>query len=127
MTYCLDPDDVIEMNRRETQRAQHLHLVLDRGKLEGALARPLAGFAGAVVFPTVVERAAALLEGVATAHAFQDGNKRTAWVSMNTYLTACGTPLQLMTAEESGGFVIDLVNHVIDLQDAALWIVDNLS
>lgn len=123
VTYCLDPDAVIEINRRETGFA---HLVLDRGKLESALARPLASFAGAVVFPTTVERAAALLEGVAQAHAFFDGNKRTAWIALNTYLDLCGLELEMMTDEESGAYVLAVVNKHLNLKESALWIVDRM-
>lgn len=123
MSYCLDPDAVIEINRRETGP---MHMVLDRGKLEGALGRPLGSFQGAVVFPTVMEKAAALVEAVAQAHAFFDGNKRTAWISLNTYLGLCGLQIEMMTDVESGQYVKDVVEKRMNLRGSALWIADRL-
>ena len=54
------------------------HAVTNRGQLESVLARPMHSFGGQMAYPTLIERAAALLHGVAKAHAFFDGNKRTA-------------------------------------------------
>ncbi len=52
--------------------------VRDRGALEAALFRPLHTFGGADLFPSLEEKAAALIHGVITSHPFLDGNKRTA-------------------------------------------------
>ena len=74
------------------------------------------------MYPTVVERSAVLLEAVASAHAFFDGNKRTAWLCSMLYLRMHGTSIAPTSAEESGGVVLDLVNKVIDHKQAALWL-----
>lgn len=103
-----------------------LHALLDRGKLESALGRPLATFSGAAVFPTTAGRAAALLESIAQAHSFMDANKRTAWLAMNTYLGLGGLQLALSSPAEAGGFVLDVVEHRIDTLGAALWIDDRI-
>jgi len=79
------------------------------------------------MYPTVVERAAVLLDGLAKAHAFQEGNKRTAWISMTTYLKHNGFVLRPMDAETAGGMVLQLVNHEIDLRAATIWIASRLS
>lgn len=123
MSYCLDPDAVIEINRRETG---YRHLLLDRGKLEGALGRPLAGFGSVVAFPTMMGKAAALVEGVAQAHAFFDGNKRTAWLCLNTYLGHHGLEIEMMSDRESGQYVKDVVERRLSLTDSALWLADRL-
>ena len=65
----------------------HHILMLDRGqqavlvareKLESALARPQASAFGEDLFPDIATKAAALLQGIAIAHPFMDGNKRAA-------------------------------------------------
>jgi death-on-curing protein len=48
------------------------------GKLEAALMRPQATVFGEDAFPTLVEKAAALLQSLAIGHPFTDGNKRAA-------------------------------------------------
>lgn len=60
--------------------------VVDRSRLESALAAPLQTFAGELLVPSVLGRAGNLLHGVVSAHAFVDGNKRTGWVCAVTYL-----------------------------------------
>lgn len=47
-------------------------------ELEAALARPQATFGGEDLLPTLAEKAAALLQSIAIAHPFIDGNKRAA-------------------------------------------------
>lgn len=122
MTYCLAPEVVIEINKR----LDAVHGLLDRGKLEGALGRPMAGFGNTAAFPTLVGKAAALLEGLALAHAFFDGNKRTAWLSMTTFLAINGLFIVTLSPEEAGGFVLDVVEHRLDTTSAAVWVTDRL-
>lgn len=47
-------------------------------ELDGVLARPQATFGGEDLLPTLAEKAAALLQSIAIAHPFIDGNKRAA-------------------------------------------------
>lgn len=118
---CLDIEAVIQFN----QRYNGEYCLLDRGKLEAALARPLQVVFGKVLYPTPVERAAALMEGVASAHAFVDANKRTAlWASM-TYLGIQGLNVEA-GQKELAQLVIDLVEHRQDCTSAALWINEHL-
>lgn len=52
--------------------------IRDAGLLESALARPRASAFGEDAYPTVHEKAAALLHSLARSHALVDGNKRLA-------------------------------------------------
>jgi death-on-curing protein len=101
-----------------------VHAVTNRDRLESALARPMHTFDGQLLFPTLIERAAALLHGVATAHGFFDGNKRTAWLCTATYLEREGSPLQEIPALVVADFVVDVVVGHIDQESAALWLLD---
>jgi len=78
MTDYLTLDDVLA--------AAEAHLghsadVGDYGLLESALARPQATVFGDDAYPPIHEKAAALLQSLATNHALVDGNKRTAFVA----------------------------------------------
>ena len=53
-------------------------ILAEQGKLEAALARPQATVFGEDAFPTLAEKAAALLQAVVIGHPFFDGNKRAA-------------------------------------------------
>jgi death-on-curing protein len=60
--------------------------VADYGLLESALARPQASVFGSDAYPTIFEKAAALLESLARNHPLVDGNKRCAWMSTVLFL-----------------------------------------
>ena len=60
--------------------------LLDPGKLESALAQPQAGLGEALFHPTIALQAAAYLFHISQAHAFADGNKRTAVLAALTFL-----------------------------------------
>ncbi|APT91779.1 hypothetical protein CPHO_01320 [Corynebacterium phocae] len=71
--YCLDVEEVIELNRRLVKNQYN---VLDRTKLEGALATPLQTFDGKYLIDSPLGQTAVLIDHLANAHAFLDGNKR---------------------------------------------------
>lgn len=121
MTFCLPVEAAIRINR---SLPRTLHAVLDRGKLEAALARPMQTGYGQLLYPTLVARGAALLHGIASAHAFQDGNKRTAWLCTAMYLEHEGSRISGVSDEEAADFVVDVVLGVIAIPDAAIWFLE---
>lgn len=78
MTDYLSLDDVLAAAEAHLGRPAE---VGDYGLLESALARPQATVFGEDAYPGVHEKAAALLQSLATNHALIDGNKRTAFVA----------------------------------------------
>ncbi|MEQ3550621.1 type II toxin-antitoxin system death-on-curing family toxin [Pseudonocardia nematodicida] len=64
--------------------------VRDHGLLESAVARPRATVFGADAYPTLAEKAAALLESLVRNHALVDGNKRLGWLATETFLALNG-------------------------------------
>jgi death-on-curing protein len=58
-----------------------------------ALAVPRAGFGDYDAYPTLVEKAAVLVERLARNHPLPDGNKRAAFLAMERFLAANGCPL----------------------------------
>lgn len=123
MTLCLPCTDVIETNRKLTKSN---HAVLDQGKLEGALGRPMHTFGGDLLYPTLLGRAGALLDALVSAHAFRDGNKRTAWLSVNIYLNAFGSHIEV-AKPEAADFVEAVALHEYDVPKIALWFSDRLA
>ena len=67
----------------------------DEGLLESALAQPQATFGGIFLHPTISEQVAAYLYHIAMNHPFIDGNKRTAFAVMDTFLRLNGCALNL--------------------------------
>lgn len=67
----------------------------DAGLLAVAVARPAASAFGADAYPTIAEKAAALLHALATNRALVDGNKRLALAATLAFLGINGVRLRL--------------------------------
>jgi death-on-curing protein len=77
---------VVEHNRLELADTGEHHFVRDLGGLESALARPHNAFTYGE--DDVVVLAVRLMDGVSRAHAFEQGNKRTAFAVLRLFLRA---------------------------------------
>ncbi len=92
--------------------------VRDEGRLEAALATPRATFGGTELYPTVAEKAAAYLVGIAKGHPFVDGNKRTAFAAMEVFLRLNGWELT-SSDEEAFELVIGVARCTLGVEEAA--------
>ncbi|AEV73434.1 MULTISPECIES: type II toxin-antitoxin system death-on-curing family toxin [Mycolicibacterium] len=77
MTTFLTTDEIQDVNAHFVGPDK----LRDFGLLEAAAIRPQSSAFGEDAYPTVHEKAAALLHALARNHPFVDGNKRTAWAS----------------------------------------------
>jgi len=59
--------------------------VRDVGLLQAAVARPQATAFGEEAYPTLDEKAAALLQSIVAGHPLVDGNKRLGWIAIRLY------------------------------------------
>ncbi len=73
--------------------------VRDHGLLQSALARPQASAFGSDAYPTLEEKAAALLHSLARDHALVDGNKRLTLAATIAFLGVNGRRLTLTNDE----------------------------
>ena len=99
--------------------------VKDPGLLEGALARPKTTVFGEDAYPSLALKAAALMHSVIKNHPMIDGNKRTSWTLMVTFLWLNGFKHNMSTVE---GFELTLgiAESRLELEDAALIIEAHL-
>jgi len=86
--------------------------LIDFGRLDAAVVRPQSTAFGEDAFPTIHEKAAALLHGIARNHAFIDGNKRTALSAMDVFYRING---YVITADQG-----DLVALTVDAAEGQL-------
>ena len=63
------------------------------GLADSALAAPRAGFGDYEAFPTLIEKAAVLVERLARNHPLPDGNKRSAFLALERFLAANDQPV----------------------------------
>jgi len=78
--------EVVELHRRRLQTTGGASGIRDLGMLESATAQPKATFSGADLYPTLIEKAAALAFSSVQSHPFVDGNKRLGHAAMETFL-----------------------------------------
>lgn len=121
MTLFLSVEAVIGLHDSESPAA-----LIDRGKLEGAVQRPSSGFGGQLVHTSIWSQASALMHGVNQAHAFEDGNKRTAWLATDTFLRLNGLCIAPMTTTiEMTDYMVEVTLHIHSEQDTAFWLAHN--
>ena len=85
----------------------------DLGLLEAALARPQTSAFGADAYPTLDEKAAALLHSLARNHALIDGNKRLALSGLIAFYGVNGRRLTL-TNDEAYELVMAVASGELD-------------
>lgn len=117
MTKFLTVDEVIALHDRVCREP-----LIDQGKLEGAVGRPQASFEGAFLHQSIYLQAAVLMHGICAAHAFLDGNKRTAWVATLTFLAINGVTIVDVDPETMSEYVKEVAEGVYTPQDTAFWI-----
>ncbi len=98
--------------------------VRDEGLLESALARP--PNAQSYGQPDLAELAALYALGIARNHPFVDGNKRTAYVAMETFLRLNGMRFAASDPEAVVAMV-DMAAGALSAPEFILWVRDHAS
>ena len=99
--------------------------IKDRGALEAALNRPYATFDQKDLYPSPVEKAAAILESILINHPFIDGNKRTGYVLMRLTLMEGGMDIKA-SQKEKYEFVIKVSEGKLDISRIKEWIASHI-
>jgi death-on-curing protein len=84
--YCEIAADLLGTTPEQVARLPRITLA------DSALSAPRAGFGGQDAYPTLIEKAAVLVEHLARNHPLPDGNKRAAFLSVWLFLEANGQP-----------------------------------
>lgn len=98
-------DDVILIHKRIIQASGGLDGLGDRAGLEAAIAAPLQSFDGEDLFPTDIKKIAGLGYGLASNHAFLNGNKRIGAMMVQLLLKWNGYRLHLRQGELADMFI----------------------
>lgn len=99
--------------------------VKDLGLLDSALARPKTSIFGEDAYVTLELKGAALMHSVIKNHPMIDGNKRTAWILMVTFMALNGLDVQMSTADGMK-LTIGLATDELTLDQAAELIKKHL-
>ncbi|MEH2007940.1 type II toxin-antitoxin system death-on-curing family toxin [Nostoc sp.] len=117
----LSISQVLDIHQDEINSFGGTSGVRDEGLLDSALAQPQAPFGGELLHPTIHEQAAAYLYHLAMNHPFIDGNKRTAFAVMDTFITLNGYSLNL-SQEQAYNLVIQVVTKEISKEELSRFL-----
>jgi death on curing protein len=109
-------DDVLQFHADQIEAFGGDGAILDSGKLESALAQPLASFGGHYLHEDLAAMAAAYLYHVVQNHPFADGNKRTGLNAAIVFLELNGFPLDV-PADETEQLVLRVAKGEADKQE----------
>lgn len=79
-------EQLLEIHALVIQKTGGSQGLRDLGRLESAIATQTQNVFGEDLYPTIFEKAAAMMRGIIADHAFADGNKRTAMLTVITLL-----------------------------------------
>ncbi|QQE65342.1 death-on-curing protein [Leptolyngbya sp. BL0902] len=104
---------VLRLHDRQIERFGGTAGLRDQGLLDSALAQPQATFGGEWLHPTLADQAAAYLYHLSRNHPFVDGNKRTAFAVMMTFLRVNGYRLTL-TDDDAYDLVMQVAQRQVE-------------
>ena len=117
--------EVVELHRRLLEQTGGAAGIRDLGALESALAQPRMTLAGSDLYPTLVEKAAALCLSLVGNHPFIDGNKRVGHAAMETFLVLNSTEIDA-GLDEQERVMLDLAAGRIDRGQLVDWLRQHL-
>ena len=117
---------VLAIHRRQLAEHGGLEGIRDKGLLQSALARPKNLLAYSESPPDMASLAAAYAYGIVRNHPFMDGNKRTAYVVMRTFLKLNGYDIQASN-EEKYQIWMALTAGTLSEEELAFWIQEHFS
>src|SRR6201989_3050459 len=102
----IDITEVQEIHRIVIEKFGGAQGIRDLNVLESALARPFQTFDNVDLYPSIMEKAASLIESILINHHVVDGNKRTGYMLLRLFLLINGFDISASQAMKYE-FVID--------------------
>ena len=120
-TVDLDAKAVLFIKTRIEARFGESFALSNPEALDSALARPRATFEGTELYPTMMEKAAALLESLCNNQPFDNGNKRISFTACGLFLKSNGVRLSVGT-EEGIEFMLNLADGKLGKEEIRIWL-----
>ena len=121
----ISAEDVILIHSRVIEGSGGLDGLRDRDGLEAAISAPMQTFDGKELYPTDLEKIARLGFGLASNHAFVDGNKRIGAMMTQLLLKWNGYDLTLRSGELADMFIA-IADGTAKEKDLLDWISRHL-
>ena len=95
--------------------------VRDLELLDSSISRPFNTFDQQDLYPTIIDKAAAIIESIVRNHPFVDGNKRTGYTMMRLLLLSNDLDI-VASANEKYEFVISIASGELTFEQIKDWI-----
>ena len=113
--------EVLELHRLALEQSGGAQGLRDPGGLKSALAQAIMTFNGQDLYPTLVEKAAALCFSLVLNHPFVDGNKRVGHFAMETLLVMNGYEIAADIKEQEQ-VILRLAVGQIEREEFTEWL-----
>ena len=113
--------EVLEVHRQVMAQSGGAEGLMHLPALESALAQPQMTFGGEELYPTLVDKAAALGYALIKNHPFLDGNKRTGHAAMEVFLVLNGYEIRA-TVDEQEHVILQVAASEIDREEFTTWL-----
>ena len=100
------------------------HGIRDRQALDSALSRPFQTFDGNDLYPSIIEKAASLVESILINHPFIDGNKRIGYALLRLYLLYNDLDIAA-SPDNKYEFVINIASGTLKYDGIVSWLSSN--
>ena len=114
-------NEVLEVHRQVMAQSGGAEGLMHLPALESALAQPQMTFGGEDLYPTLVDKAAALGYALIKNHPFLDGNKRTGHAAMEVFLVLNGYEIRA-TVDEQEHVILQVAASEIDREEFTTWL-----
>ncbi len=121
MIRYLSLTEVLELHKRIIQATGGSEGLRDLGALQSAVAQPLMTYGGDDLYPTLVEKTAALGFSLINNHPFVDGNKRLGHAAMAVFLYLNGYQISA-SIDVQEAFILGIVAGKVSREQVITWL-----
>lgn len=114
-------DEVLQIHKILIERFGGTDGVRDRSLLDSSISRPFNTFDQQDLYPSIIDKSAAVIESIVRNHPFIDGNKRTGYTLMRLLLLTDGLDIKA-TEDEKYDFVISIAKGELSFDKIKSWI-----
>ena len=118
-------NEVLEVHRQVMAQSGGAEGLMHLPVLESALAQPQMTFDSADLYPTLVDKAAALGYTLIKNHPFLDGNKRTGHAAMEVFLVLNGYEIRA-PVDEQERVILQVAASEIEREEFTAWLRTNI-
>jgi death-on-curing protein len=118
--------EVLELHRRVIELTGGADGVRDLAGVQSAVVQPQMTFDGDELYPSLIDKAAALCFSLVMNHPFVDGNKRIGHAAMETFLILNGHELNA-DVDDAESLFLKLAGGDVERDELVGWITANAS